>query len=477
MLPRLICVVLFGILWSPAFSAENRPNFILFITDDISAEDLGCYGDPVAKTPNLDQLAADGLRFTDAVLTISSCSPSRCSLITGRYPHNTGAPELHTELPEGQPLFPKMLRDAGYYTALSGKHHMGPNANPAFEKISKGKGPGKEEDWVSMLSERPKDKPFFFWFASTDAHRDWQTSDEAPIYDPAEIEVPPYLVDDQATREDLAAYYHEVSRTDFYTGKLREELERQGIAGDTYFIYMADNGRPFPRCKTRLYESGIRSPLIITCPGRIEPAVSDSLVSVNIDLGPTILELAGLEKDPRMQGVSLTPILADPAASVRDYAFSEHNWHVHQAHERSVQYGDWIYIRNAWPERQSMCVEASPKYPAGKSLWDAYEAGKLNENQRDIFLIPRPAEELYRSDSDPDQLTNVAQISENREILAKLRELVDRWTEETGDTIPEDPTNDREDPFGKKYPDHHRGTFPGEERGATGISAPGPVRE
>ena len=178
-----------------------------------------------------------------------------------------------------------------------------------------------------------------------------------------------------------------------------------------------------------------------------------------------------------MQGVSFVPVLKDPSASVRDFAFAEHNWHVHQAHERMVRQGDWLYIRNAWPERQAMCVESAPKFPAGKALWDAYTAGTLNENQRDIFLIPRPEEELYRVDTDPDQMTNVAALSENRETLAKMRAALDRWTEETGDTIPEDPTNDREDPFGKKFPDHKRGTFPGTERGATEINAKGPITE
>ncbi|MCB1078209.1 MAG: sulfatase, partial [Verrucomicrobiae bacterium] len=436
--------------------AESRPNFILFITDDISAEDLGCYGNEAIKTPNLDRLAADGLRFDQAILTISSCSPSRCSLITGRYPHNTGAPELHTELPEGQPLFPKLLRDKGYYTALSGKHHMGKNADPAFVDISPGKGPGKEGDWISMLKNRPKDQPFFFWFASTDAHRNWDFNDEAPTYDPATVMVPPYLIDGPETRQDLADYYHEVSRTDHYMGLLREELDRQGIADQTYVIYISDNGRPFPRCKTRLYDSGVRSPLLIACPGKLKPGVSSSLISVNVDLGPTILDLAGVPKDPRMQGVSLTPVLDNPGATVRDYAFAEHNWHVNQAHERMVRHGDWLYIRNAWPERLAMCVESAPKFPAGKELWEAHEQGKLNENQRDVFLLPRPEEELYQISGDPDQLSNVVGKPEHREVLEKMRTALNRWTEETGDTIPEDPSNDREDPFGKKDPDYRR---------------------
>ena len=160
----------------------KQPNFILFITDDISWNDLGCYGSKIAKTPHLDQMAKEGMLFHGAYLSISSCSPSRCSIISGRYPHNTGAAELHTELPADQPVFPEALQVAGYYTAISGKHHMGKAVDRGFDKVSGGKGPSKSADWVPMLQERPKDKPFFFWFASSDAHRSWALNDKAPLY-------------------------------------------------------------------------------------------------------------------------------------------------------------------------------------------------------------------------------------------------------------------------------------------------------
>ena len=261
----------------------KQPNFILFITDDISWDDLGCYGSKVAKTPHLDQMANEGMLFHGAYLSISSCSPSRCSIISGRYPHNTGAAELHTELPADQPVFPEALQVAGYYTAISGKHHMGKAVNRGFDKVSGGKGPSKSADWVPMLQERPKDKPFFFWFASSDAHRGWALNDKAPLYKPEDIEVPPYLYDGPVTRKDLAEYMHEVSRTDYYMGQLRAELKRQGIEKDTYIIYMTDNGRPFPRCKTRLYDSGIRTPFLIARPGTIAPAETRSLIS-SIDI-------------------------------------------------------------------------------------------------------------------------------------------------------------------------------------------------
>ena len=140
---------------------------------------------------------------------------------------------------------------------------MGKAVNRGFDKVSGGKGPSKSADWVPMLQERPKDKPFFFWFASSDAHRSWKLNDKAPLYKPEDIEVPPYLYDGPVTRKDLAEYMHEVSRTDYYMGQLRAELKRQGIEKDTYIIYMTDNGRPFPRCKTRLYDSGIRTPFLI----------------------------------------------------------------------------------------------------------------------------------------------------------------------------------------------------------------------
>ena len=470
------------LLFSVAFllvcsaSAETRPSFIFFITDDISQEDLSPYGNAYAQTPNLAKLAQEGMRFDNAYLTISSCSPSRCSMITSRYPHNTGAPELHTQLPKGLDTFPLLLKKAGYYTALSGKHHMGKAVDPGFDLVSKGKGPGKEEDWISILQNRPKDKPFFFWFASSDAHRNWSFNDDAPVYIPDDAPVPPYMVNNAETRKDLADYYHEVSRTDTYVGKLRKELKAQNIEGNTYVIYLADNGRPFPRDKVRLYNSGIKTPLIISCPGRLKPGISQSLVS-SIDIGPTILDLAGVKKSPQMQGLSFMSVLKDPKATVRDFVFAEHNWHVHQAHERMVRWGPWVYIRNAWPHLQSMCVEQAPKFPAAKALWDAEAAGTLKAHQRDIFLKPRSAQELYHVGKDPFQLENVASNKGNAKIIKKLDEVLNQWVEQTGDTIPENPTNDREDAYGKKDSSHKRGTMPGDERNATKINHPGPIRE
>lgn len=453
---------------------DERPNIVLVITDDISWNDLGCYGHPTLQTPHLDALAARGMRFTQAYLTTSSCSPSRCSLITGRYPHNTGAPELHTDLPEGQVLFPKLLKESGYYTVLSGKHHMGSYASTAFEKVSRGKGPGREEDWVKLLRNRPEGKPFFCWFASTDAHRRWTIDENAPEYDPEDVVVPPYLIDNAATRKDLTGYYHEVSRTDTYMGRVVAELKQQEVFDNTLIFYISDNGRPFPRCKTRLYDSGIKTPMIVSWPERIEPAVTESLVST-IDIAPTCLDVAGVERDPRIQGVSLLPLLKDPQATVRDVAFAEHNWHVYQNHERMVRFGEYLYIRNNFPEQANLCKEAYLG-GAGKSLLAAHRAGEVNAAQRMVFRKPCPPEELFHVPSDPHQLHNLAGDPEHAEALATARRLLADWTEATGDDVPDNPTPDRDArPGGKQPSDFERGEFPGAAHNATQINRPGPI--
>ncbi len=445
----VFCMVL-G-LASVSHSAEQRPNFVLFLADDISWDDMGCYGHATIRTPHIDQLAANGLRFTNAYLTISSCSPSRCSIITGRYPHNTGAPELHTPLPDDQVLFPELLKNNGYFTLLSGKNHMGDTVHKAFSEVSAGKGPGKEADWVELLRQRPQDKPFFCWYASTDAHRGWQVNDEAPQYDPASVVIPPYLVDGPQTREDLTGYYHEVSRFDHFVGQVVLELERQNVLQTTMIIVMADNGRPFPRCKTRLYDSGIKTPFVVHYPEMVKPAVTEGLVST-IDIAATFLQLAGIEAPKRIQGVSFSALLTDPGATTREVVFAEHNWHVYRNHERMVRTDEWLYIRNNFFDKQNLCVEAYMG-EAGKELWDAAKAGQLTSAQENIFQNPCPREELYHVGDDPDQLRNVVDQPRNAAALKQMRKLLEQWSEETGDTIPARPTPDRDAPPGSAVRD------------------------
>ena len=452
---------------------NQRPNFVFIITDDISARDLSVYGNEAIETPNLDRMAQNGLVFENAYLTISSCSPSRNSIITGRYPHNTGAPEIHVELPEGQHTFIQSFQQAGYHTVLSGKNHMAPPEQLGFDAYTDSQ-PAGSENWISHLRDRPADQPFFFWFASHDAHRDWQINDRAPEYDPDETWVPPYMYDGPRTRDDLTGYYHEVSRSDHYTGQVLDELERQGIADNTYVIYASDNGRPFPRSKTYLYRGGIRTPLLMMGP-EVATGRTESLVS-SIDLAATFLDLAGVEKPETVQGVSVRPVLNDPKAIVRDVAFAERNWHRYSMHERMVKMGDWLYIRNNWPNKRNLSGESDPhRYPAAQELWAMHESGELTPAQALITRIPQPAEELYNLEDDPYNLNNVAYASENEDILHRMRHLLTLWTNQTGDHIPDNPTPHKATLDGELL-DWERGEMPGARFNASKINHAGPIR-
>lgn len=482
----LLAAIFFAGASCIAQTAE-KPNIVFFIADDISQEDFGCYGHPSIKTPNIDALAAQGMRFDNAYFTTSSCSPSRCSIITGRYPHNTGAPELHTTLPDGQIRFSELLKKAGYYTVLSGKNHMFRSKDRAFDKITDGGGPGKEEDWVTLVQERPKDKPSFFWFASSDAHRGWQESNDAPLYDSTDVVIPPYLVDAEATRKDLASYYHEVSRFDHFVGLVTAELKKQGALENTLIVVAADNGRPFPRCKSRLYDSGIKAPWVVHYPTLIKtPSVSKSLISV-IDLSATCLELAGVEKPACIQGQSFVPILKDAQATIRDMIFAEHNWHVYKNHERMVRFGDFVYIKNNYPNQPNLASESDNSYPAGKDLWQAHADGKTTPQQQQVFANPCPTEELFSLSKDPNQFTNLANNPEYEKTLKTARALVEKWSVETGDTIPANPTPNRHAPpriedgkiiragktIGALNP---HAEMPGAAKNSMQINLPGPVR-
>jgi arylsulfatase A-like enzyme len=421
---------------------QTQPNFIVFIADDAAWNECGPYGNPNIKTPNINKLAEEGVVFTNAFLTTSSCSPSRCSILTGRYPHSTGAPELHMPLPANQLIFPGELQKAGYFTAVAGKYHIGPK-RAEFDTIYGGH-PSGCEHWLEALQSRPKDKPFFLWLAAIDPHRAYFPNAIPEPHRPEDVIVPPYLPDNDSTRKDLAFYYDEISRMDSYMGEVMAELKKQGVDENTLVIYMSDNGRPFPRAKTRMYDSGVKTPFIVRWPAKLKKGTSDALLS-SIDIAPTFCELAGAGIPDTYQGVSLVPVLENYNNEIRDYIVSEHNWHDYQAHERAIRNHKYLYIRNAFPD-----LNASPPADAVRSITyqemiKMYKAGELNENQFDCFIEPRPAEELYDVVNDPYQLHNLAENPEYAGVWDEMRKLLDSWIVEFDDKIPENPTPDKFD--------------------------------
>ena len=410
-------------------------NVVVLIADDVSWNDLGCYGSSSVQTPNIDKLAEGGIRFNNAILTASSCSPSRISIMTGRYPHNTGAAELHTEPEVDFGSLASSLKKKGYYTGQAGKWHMGKLLRQSFDKIHdtlEQNGNGGEDMWIPSLRERERNKPFFFWFAPLDAHRPWGPNEFAKTIDPKDVEVPATLVDTDSTRLDLAQYFIEIKRFDFHVGEVVKELKRHRVYDNTAIIVMADNGRPFPRDKTRMYDSGMKTPFIVHWPETIKKrAVSNSLLS-SVDIAPTILDICSVPVPESFQGKSFKPVLKDPEKEIRKYVFSEHNWHDYEAHERMARTEDFIYILNSRPQFSNQGPADAVTSPSFRALAAENEKQNLTPAQFDVFLAPRPVEELFKSKNDALQLDNLIGNKKYTPVYKELKDALGKWMEQTG---------------------------------------------
>lgn len=422
--------------------AADAPNVVIIIADDMATEDCGAYGHPRIQTPNLDRLAKQGMRFDRAFLTCSSCSPSRASLLTGRYPHQTGAEQLHWPLPAEQMLFTTPLREAGYWTAAVGKWHLGAAAKKQFDLVREGGGPSGCEHWVPVLRERPKEKPFFLWLAAIDPHRPYESGIIPKPHTPEDAVVPPYLPDTQTVRADLAAYYDEISRLDKFVGEVINELDRQKIADNTIVIFLSDNGRPFPRCKTTVYDSGIRTPFLVRWPSRVQPgSVCGRLVSA-VDLAPTVLRLAGIQPGTSFVGVDFSPLLNEPSQAVRKYVFAERNWHDYEARNRAIRSERFRLIRNDYRDLPNTPPADAVRSPSFNELIRLRKSGELTTPLRACFTVPLPKYELYDVDADPHELTNLAEDPQYAATLTELLAALDAWAQETSDFVPKERTPD-----------------------------------
>jgi len=471
------------------YSCENKeikPNIIVFIADDVSWDDIGIYGNSQVSTPNIDELGSNGLVFHNAYLTTSSCSPSRNSILTGRYPHNTGAAELHTEPPLSMISLPEILKQNGYYTLQAGKFHMGEYAKRGFNEVYDKKevnGLGGENYWLTGVKKRPKSKPFFMWYASYDAHRIWGENEFTGTHDPDKIITPDYLVDGALTRLDLANYYDEITRFDHYIGQVVKELKIQGQFDNTVIVVMADNGRPFPHSKTRLNDQGIKTPFIIHYPNIIKNnSISKSLIS-SIDIAPTILDLANIEISESFQGKSFVEIIEKPDLKFRNYVFAEHNWHDYESYQRMVRNDNYLYIRNSrtqFPQEGPLDAINSPTYI---DLKNAEKNNSISLKQAEIFINPRPHEELYDMNNDPYQFNNLLLNDNIPDDFKILQNILDKWILDTGDTLPENITKDwylrEQEPFNQSSllkTEYHgiRGEMPGASSNAVKINNKGP---
>ncbi|MBC8328117.1 MAG: sulfatase [Planctomycetes bacterium] len=409
-----------------------RPN-ILWITSEDHGPQLGCYGDPDAVTPNLDALAAQGMRFERVWSNAPVCAPARTALITGVWPPSLGAQDMRTlvQPPEWLRFFPQLLRQAGYYCANNRKED--------YNLVQ----PGRVWDESSAEAHwrlRGEGQPFFAVFNFTLTHESQvRKRPHEQVHDPAKVRVPGFHPDLPEVRRDWAQYHDQISELDARVGRLLAELEDDGLAEDTIVFFFSDHGPGLSRCKRWPYDSGLRVPLIVRIPpkwrGLAAPdwtpgGLSHQLLEF-LDFAPTVLSLAGIEPPAWMHGDAF---LGEHTRPTGDFL---HGFRGRMDERfdlvRSVTDGRYVYIRNYLPHLpQGQFVDYESQTPTFRAWRAAYDAGGLPLHLA-RFWEPKPREELYDLQTDPDEIRNLASSPAHEAARGRLRAELERWLLRTRD--------------------------------------------
>ncbi len=455
-------------------AAPVRPNIVLIVSDDHGLDALGCYGNPVIKTPHLDALAADGTRFTAAFCTTASCSPSRSVILSGRHNHHNGMYGLqhdshHFQSFDAVRSLPVRLAAAGYHTARIGKYHVAPEEVYRFETVLSGgaandpatigRSPVEMAERSRGVIEAQDGRPFFLYFASDDPHRaNAVLPDGRPTFDtwpgpnlfgnrpaghpgitpvtyrPEDVRVPSFLPDTPAARAELAEYYQAVSRLDQGIGRLIEILKAAGRYESTLIVYLSDNGAAFPGAKTTLYDPGMRLPCLVRAPGRRHPgAVQDAMITW-ADLAPTLLDVAGVPAAPGdFDGRSFRAGLDGAPLPGWDEVFASHTFHEVTMYYpmRAVRTRGHKLILNLAHELTYPSALDLIKSPTWISAVNS-GSGRYGPRTFDRFLH-RPRVELYDLARDPDESANLADDPAHRKLRDELLEKIRTFQTATRD--------------------------------------------
>ncbi len=387
---------------APAGAQASPPNFVFLISDDHS-QDLGCYGNAAIRTPNLDRMAADGVRFTNAFVASPQCSPNRSAILSGSFPHTISTSRLHTPYPEWEPSILEPLKQRGYFTGAFRKVHQGPEFDKRWNFYG-----GPKVPFEKFFDALPAVRPFYLHVGFTDPHRPYRPGAFNPPHDRSKISVPAYLPDTPEVRDDLGNYYDAIARMDAECGRVFQLLRERNLDQNTLVIFTGDNGLPFPRGKGTCYEAGIRVPLLARWTGRLRAgSVRDELIS-HVDLPFTWLNAAGIAAPAKMQGRSFLPLLAGGSYTPRREVFGERNWHNNFDPIRFIRTAEYKLILNGAaraPFRPISDIEASP---AWQSYLNLARTGGLTPLQQRLLEPTRPLYELYAVAQDPLEQHNLA---------------------------------------------------------------------
>jgi N-sulfoglucosamine sulfohydrolase len=456
---RLLLSLALALAFALPSDAAERKNVLLLIADDLGMQ-VGCYGDAVAKTPNIDALAKGGTRFSHGFASVSSCSPSRATLLTGMPTHQCGQYGLAHATHNAHSFrtvrgLPALLAPAGYKSGVIAKLHVQPKEVYPFDVEI----PGNGRNPVQIAEQTKKfiadcgDKPFFLLVGFTDPHRaakgfanDMKFPPEVPVvkFDPKTLPVPYHLPDTPDVRADLAQYYQSVARLDHGIGLVLKELENAKQLDNTLVIFLSDNGIPFPGAKTTLYDAGVHLPLIVRKPGQ-KTGVTCSAMASWTDITPTVLDWCGVKPAPagkkpyELPGRSLLPLLEKETADGWDRVFASHQYHEVTMYYpvRMIRIRQYKYLLNL----------AHPlEFPQAGDIWESpswqgiLKRGDKFMGKREVKkFLNRPKEELYDLDKDPNELNNLLadptwrDNPANETTYAVLKNWLAEWRKKTND--------------------------------------------
>ena len=387
-----------------------------------------------AKTPNLNKLCREGLKFTRCFQAAPMCSPTRHNIYTGLYPVKSGAYPNHTFAKAGTKSIAHYLKPLGYRVALSGKRHVGPPEVFPFEYSGK-----KNPDFkaIDKLFQECKttDTPFCLFACSNEPHSPW-TKGDASAYPPNDLKLPPFFVDTPVTRENYSRYLAEITYFDWQVGQCLELLDKHGLRDNTIVMVVSEQGNSFPFAKWTCYEMGLASAMVVRWPGKVKAGtVTDAMVEY-VDILPTFLDAAGAERPDSLDGLSFVPVLLGQADRHKDYVYGLQT-------TRGINNGSEFFgIRSVRSERYRYILNLTPevRFQGGATrskIWDSWVARADLGDAKARLLVhryqKRPGEELYDQLTDPYCQKNLADDPKLKAVKEKLRTKLEAWMQSQGD--------------------------------------------
>jgi N-sulfoglucosamine sulfohydrolase len=429
-------------------AAAARPNIVLFVADDLGIWDTAPYGNKIVRTPNLDQLAKESLRFTRAFANSPTCVPSRAVLYTGLQPMRNGAYANHSQCRTDIRSLPHYFSELGYRVAQAGKQHFAPKSVFPFERVANSevvepgfeKKPGLNTDlntaavdeWLAQVGRA---KPFFLVVADHSPHVVWPEKAE---YKPEAVDIPPTHIDTPDYRRARARYYTDITKMDANVGRVLASLKRYGFAENTIFIFTSDQGPQWPLAKWNVYDAGLRAPLLVRWPSRVKPGVSAALVS-HVDLLPTLIEAVGGSIPAGLDGSSYLKVLEGRATAHARYVFALHTQDgvMNRTPQRAVRTARYKYILNLSPEIEyTTHIDKATDHDGGREYWPSWEAqAKTDPKAAEIIrrYHQRPREEFYDVVADPHETRNLIADSKHARAINELRARLAAWRKQQGD--------------------------------------------